>query len=82
MVAGEREMVAGQPRNGGRWATQNIKEHKERSEASPLPFQSTASASPKKEKNGQQEKVVQVREINPATLAKMAPLHLKHLPID
>ena len=45
--------------------------YKPRGEGSPLPRDSAASPSPKKATGLHQEKVVQMREINPATLAKM-----------
>jgi hypothetical protein len=72
MVAGRREMVAGQPRNGGRSATQNIKEHKEHSEASPLPLDSEASASPKANGKQWEEHEMKEKEANAAKLDQVS----------
>ena len=75
MVTEKPEMVTQLTRNGDPGVTQNIKEHKEHSEASPSPREGAASASLKKE-NGQQGNR-QDREISPETRAKLERMGVK-----
>ena len=75
MVTEKPEMVTQLTRNGDPGVTQNIKEHKEHSEASPSPREGAASASLKKE-NGQQGNR-QDREFSPETRAKLERMGVK-----